>query len=188
MGVDEMSIREISVMVRAENRASGIFRMVAYDALHLGYAFGLLDTSAGRAVSAFMSVMHILNTLKVLTSAQTVANTAESASLAGKTVAYGTASAGAVAMAGATGVYTGSAVVATTATHGLSLALHSLLGPIGLFIGLATAVAAVCWATNQAADAQKNYNEQLEKMATSPRYQSVLREREMLSRRGLEVP
>jgi len=130
-----MSFREISIAVRAENRASGVFRTIGGDLVALGHSFGLLDSSMGRAASAFMSTMHLLVSLKGALTATTAVQNA----------------------------YTAATVSATGATHGLNVALSALGGPIGLILGLATAMGALAYATNQAAEAERRHQEELKK-------------------------
>ena len=151
-----MSFREINIAVRAENRASFVFRSIGGDIISLGHSFGLLDSNMGRAVSAFMSMTHLLISLKGVLGATTTMQ-------AGYTAATG---------------------AATVATQGLGIALSSLFGPIGLILGLATAMGALAWASNQAADSERRLREELEKLR--PRERTVSRAGEEELRRGID--
>ena len=71
-----MSFHEISIAVRAENRASYAFRTISMDAIHLAYSFGALDSQTGRLLTGIMTAIHLMTSLKGVLSAASVAQTA----------------------------------------------------------------------------------------------------------------
>jgi len=180
-----LSFHEINIAIRAENRASYAFRAIGSDLISLGHSFGLLDSSMGRAVSAFMSSIHLFTSLRAVITATTGVQVAHTAALGSTAAAHGVAGTAAIGHQATLFAYTGAATTATVATHGLRAALMTLGGPVGLILGLATAIGAVAWATNQTAEAQKKLNEA---MKESPRFRSYTREgeKEYYRRRGIE--
>jgi len=155
-----MSFHEISVAVRAENRASYAFRTIAMDAVHLAYSFGALDSQTGRMLTGIMTAVHLFTSLKA---------------------ALGTATVAQVAQAVSTNV-------AAAATWVLNSALAMKIALLTLGVGLIAATAAyMAWlasTTRDAASAQAMYNTELAK-ASPPR--SIRRAgEEELYRRGVE--
>lgn len=179
-----MSFREISIAVRAENRASSVFRTIGGDVISLGHSFGLLDSNMGRAVSAFMSMTHLLISLKGVLGATTTMQVAQTAAVGSTAVAHGSGAGATIAHSAALAGYTASAGAATAATTGLGIALSSLMGPLGLILGLAAAMGALAYASNMAADSEKRLREELEKLRPRERTYSRAGEEEL--RRGIE--
>ncbi len=178
-------------MVRAENRATFAFRAIGSDIIQLGNSFGLLDSSMGRAASAFMTTIHLLISLKAVMDGAAVAQAAHAAATAGSAVAQTGAATATVMNTTALGAYTTTATVATGATHSLSVALNSLGGPIGLIIGIATAIGALAWATNQAASAQRSLNDATDKYSgrnLPTILRAMTKEEADLLRQGVETP
>ena len=134
-----MSFHEISIAVRAENRASYAFRAIAMDVVHLGYSFGLLDSQTGRVIGGIMSAVHLFLSLKAVLTTTTIAQTAHN-------VAVGS---GAVIQTTLTGSIVGATVAQTsqniaTATHvGLITSAITALGAkVIALLGFSAATAA----------------------------------------------
>jgi hypothetical protein len=111
-------MRQISVAVTAENRASAAFRTIAQDVVNLGVSFGGLDSQVGRTVMQIFSVIRILTSVKTIlattTAAQTAHNVATSAGVgAQSTLAVSTTGAMTAQVAQNTATQTG--IVAQTA-------------------------------------------------------------------------
>ena len=134
-----MSFHEISVAVRAENRASFAFRTIAMDTIHLAYAFGALDSQTGRMLTGIMTAVYLFTSLKA---------------------ALGTVSVAQIA-------HTASSYIAAAATWVLNAALAMKIALLTLGVGLIIATAAyMAWlasTTRDAASAQAEYNAELEK-------------------------
>ena len=155
-----MSLHEISVAVRAENRASYAFRTIAMDAVHLAYSFGALDSQTGRMLTGVMTAVHLFTSLRAALGTTAVAQVAQ----------------------------TISTNAAAAATWILNSALAMKIALLTLGVGLIAATAAYMgWlasATRDAASAQVEYNAELSK-APSPR--SIRRAgEEEYYRRGVE--
>jgi len=134
-----MSFHEISIAVRAENRASYAFRTIAMDAVHLAYAFGVVDSQTSRVLVGIMTAIHLYTSLKGALSATSVANIAHSVS----------------------------SHIAAAATWILNAGLAMQIALLTLGVGLIVATAAyMAWlasTTRDAASAQAEYNAELEK-------------------------
>jgi len=153
-----MSFHEISIAVRAENRASYAFRAIAMDVVHLGYSFGMLDSQTGRVISGIMSAVHLFLSLKAVLTTTTVAQTAHNVA-AGSGAAIQTTLAGATT--GATIAHGGLVTVILTATgtqaafnaslavgHGfLYSAVVAIGAKIAALLGLTAATGAATGAT-----------------------------------------
>ena len=137
-----MSFHEISVAVRAENRASYAFRTIAMDAIHLAYSFGALDSQTGRMLTGIMTAIHLFVSLKAVLGATSIAQIA----------------------------HTISTHIAAAATWVLNAALAMKIALLTLGIGLVVATAAyMAWlasTTRDAASAQAEYNAELERIPT----------------------
>jgi hypothetical protein len=134
-----MSFHEISIAVRAENRASYAFRTIAMDAIHLAYSFGALDSQTGRMLTGIMTAIHLFLSLKATLGTVSLAHTAHAAS----------------------------EHIAAAATWILNASLAMKIALLTLGIGLIAVTAAyMAWlasTTRDAASAQAEYNEQVEK-------------------------
>lgn len=134
-----MSFHEISIAVRAENRASYAFRTIAIDAIHLAYSFGALDSQTGRMLTGIMTAIHLFTSLKAALGTTTVAQIAQ----------------------------TISTHAATAATWLLNASLAMKIALLTLGVGLIVATAAyMSWlasTTRDAAAAQSEYNAELAK-------------------------
>ena len=155
-----MSFHEISVAVRAENRASYAFRTIAMDAIHLAYSFGALDSQTGRMLTGIMTAIHLFTSLKAALSATTMAQVAQ----------------------------TVSTNVTAAATWVLNSALAMKIALLTLGVGLIAATAAyMAWlasTTRDAASAQAEYNAEF---ARAPSSRIVRRAgEEEYYRRGVE--
>jgi hypothetical protein len=155
-----MSFHEISVAVRAENRASYAFRTIAMDAVHLAYSFGALDSQTGRMLTGVMTAVHLFTSLKAVLGTTAVVQIAQ----------------------------TVSTNAAAAATWVLNSALAMKIALLTLGVGLIAASAAyMSWlasTTRDAASAQADYNAELAR-APSPR--SIRRAgEEEYYRRGVE--
>jgi len=155
-----MSFHEISVAVRAENRASYAFRTIAMDAVHLAYSFGALDSQTGRMLTGVMTAVHLFTSLRAALGTTAVAQIAQ----------------------------TVSTNAAAAATWILNSALAMKIALLTLGVGLIAASAAyMSWlasTTRDAASAQAEYNAELAK-APSPRSIRRVGEEEYY-RRGVE--
>lgn len=127
-----MSMRDISVAVRAENRASSIFREIASDVVNLGVSFGALDSQTGRAVMQIFSVVRLITSLRAILITATTAQTAQNAATAAGTVAQTTlavSTTGAMTAQVAQNAATQTGIVAQTLSAvrmGLSSAAHAV--------------------------------------------------------------
>ena len=77
-----MSMREISVAVRAENRASSVFRTISSDVINLGVSFGALDSQTGRTVMQIFSVIRVLTSVKAILATTIATQTAHNVAVA----------------------------------------------------------------------------------------------------------
>jgi hypothetical protein len=77
-----MSMRDISIAVRAENRASSVFRTISSDIINLGVSFGALDSQTGRAVMQIFSIIRVLTSVKAIIATTTATQTAQNAVVA----------------------------------------------------------------------------------------------------------
>ena len=157
-----MSFHEISIAVRAENRASYAFRTIASDAIHLAYSFGALDTQTGRMLTGIMSAVHLFTSLRGVLTATSVANVAHSVS----------------------------SQAAAAATWLLNSALAMKIALLTLGVGLIAAPAAyMAWlasTTRDAASAQVEYNAELGRTPSSSRTIRRSGDEESYYRRGVE--
>ena len=155
-----MSFHEISVAVRAENRASYAFRMIAMDAVHLAYSFGALDSQTGRMLTGVMTAVHLFTSLRAVLGTTAVAQIAQTVST--------------------------NAAAAATWILNSALAMKVALLTLGVGV-IAVSAAYMSWlasTTRDAASAQAEYNTELAK-APSPR--SIRRTgEEEYYRRGVE--
>jgi len=137
-----LSFHEVSIAVRAENRASYAFRTIAMDSIHLAYAFGVVDSQTSRMLVGIMTAIHLYTSLKGALSATSIANIA----------------------------HTVSSHIAAAATWVLNAALAMKIALLTLGVGLVIATAAyMAWlasTTRDAASAQAEYNAELAKTPT----------------------
>jgi len=137
-----MSFHEISIAVRAENRASYAFRTIAMDAIHLAYSFSALDSQTGRMLTGIMTAVHLFASLKAALGTTTIAQVAHAAST----------------------------YVTAAATWVLNSALAMKIALLTLGVGLIVATAAyMAWlasTTRDAASAQAEYNAELARAPT----------------------
>ena len=157
-----MSFHEISIAVRAENRASYAFRAIAMDVVHLGYSFGLLDSQTGRVISGVMSFVHIMVSLKAILATTTAAQTAQNAAtathtglLGGSITAIGSKIAALLGLSSATGVATG-ATWSFNAAQAAKIVLLTM--GVGTVVVAAAAMAALAMQTQNAANAMRDYS------------------------------
>lgn len=156
-----MSFHEISIAVRAENRASATFRGLALDIANLGAHFGILSNEQVKTVSVMFTVIRVMNSMSAI------------------------AKSGAAAQL----IYAGSTKIAAAATWILNASLAMKISLLTLGVGLVVATAAyMAWlasATRDAARAQTEYNAAL---AETPAYTRSIRRagEEDLRRRGIE--
>jgi len=141
-----MSVREISIAVRAENRTMGVFRTISSDVLSLGMAFGALDSQTGRTVMQVFSVIRLMTSLKAILATTTATQTAHN-------VAVGTGAGVQSTLAiSTTGAMTAQVAQNTATQTGIiSQALHAVkLGISSLAHGV---YAAACWIATAAQNA-----------------------------------
>lgn len=156
-----MSFHEISIAVRAENRASATFRGLALDIANLGAHFGILSNEQVKAVSVMFTVIRVMNTVR------TIAKTGAAAQL----------------------VYAGSTKIAAAATWILNASLAAKITLLTLGAGAvvvaAAAMAALAMQTRAAASAMREYNTAASEVPAHTRSVSRAGE-EDLRRRGIE--
>ena len=156
-----MSFHEISIAVRAENRASATFRGLALDIANLGAYFGVLSNEQVKAVSVMFTVIRVVNSLSA------VAKTGAAANL----------------------IHAASSKAAAVATWILNASLAAKITLLTLGAGVvvvaAAAMAALAMQTRGAASAMREYNAAASEMPTHAR--SIQRAgEEDLRRRGIE--
>jgi hypothetical protein len=154
-----VSFHEISIAVRAENRASYAFRTIAMDAIHLAYSFGALDNQTGRMLTGVMTAVHLFTSLNAALGSASIASM----------------------------VHAASEKIAAAATWVLNASLAMKISLLTLGVGLIVATAAyMAWlasTTRDAAAAQAEYNAEL---ATIPRRSIRRAGEEEYYRRGVE--
>lgn len=141
-----MSLREISIAVRAENRASSVFRMISSDVINLGVSFGALDSQTGRAVMQIFSVIRVITSLKAILTTTIATQTAQNA-----VVAAGAGVQTTLAVS-TTGAMTAQVAQNTATQTGIvSQTLHSI--QLGISSAAHGVYAAACWVATAAANA-----------------------------------
>ncbi len=175
-----MSMRQISVAVRAENQASSVFRTIASDVVNLGVSFGALDSQVGRSVMQIFSLIRVFTSVKAIivqsTAVQaahnvaTVAGTGAQTTLAVSTtgamtaqVAHNTATqTGIVAQtlnairmglsSAAHAVYSAAAWISTAAQNALNISYATFLALTGVGIAVIAAAAVAMFAFAKSMD------------------------------------
>jgi hypothetical protein len=168
-----VSMREISIAVRAQNQASGVFRTVAQDVVNLGVSFGALDSQAGRMVMQVFSVVRLMNSLKAILATTTPVQSAYNASAAAgagvqTTLAVSTSGAMSAQVAqntatqtgivsqtlhavrlgvssAAHAVYSAACGAATVAANALNISTATFLALTGVGIAVIAAAAVAMW-------------------------------------------
>jgi len=165
-----MSFHEISIAVRAENRASYAFRTIAMDAIHLAYSFGALDSQTGRMLTGIMTAIHLFTSLKAVLATTTAAQTAHNVSMGAGATIQTTLTGATIAHQTSLWALIKAKIAATIATWGLNAALAMKIALLTLGVGLIVATAAyMAWlasTTRDAASAQAEYNAELAKTPT----------------------
>jgi len=184
-----MSFHEISIAVRAENRASATFRGLALDIANLGAAFGVLSNEQVKLVSIFFTIIRVAQSssviLKSLTASQTALNAATAAGVTVQTTLTGAT----VAHQGSLWGLIKAKIAATVATWGFNAATAAKITLLTLGAGAvvvaAAAMAALAMQTRAAASAVRDYNTAV---AETPSYSRTIRRagEEDLRRRGIE--
>lgn len=156
-----MSFHEISIAVRAENRASATFRGLALDVANLGAYFGILSNEQVKAVSVMFTVIRVVNTMSA------IAKTGAAAQL----------------------VYAATSKAAAVATWILNASLAAKITLLTLGAGAvvvaAAAMAALAMQTRGAASAMREYNAAASEGAGYTRSITRAGEEDLL-RRGIE--
>lgn len=156
-----MSFSDISIAVRAENRASSAFKSLALDVANLGAYFGLLSNEQVKFVSiVFTSVRVVQSMSAILKSDAIVRNLHAAASW-----------------------------IATTAQNALNISYGTFLAltGVGIAVIVAAAAAMIYFANsmNQATSSVSNFNSTA--ASTSSRVRSIQRAGELdLTARGIE--
>lgn len=156
-----MSFHEISIAVRAENRASAALRSVALDVANLGAYFGILSNEQVKAVSVMFTVIRVMGSLRAI------------------------AQSGAVAQK----VYAAATWIATAAQNALNISYATFLALTGVGIAVIIAAAATmahfASQMNAATASVKDYNAA---MAETLGYSRSIRRagEEEYYRRGIE--
>lgn len=141
-----MSMREISIAVRAQNQASGVFRMVAQDVVNLGVSFGALDSQVGRTIMQVFSLVRLFTTVRGIIAGATAAQTANTAAVTASSGAQATlavSTTGAMTAQVAQNTATQTGIVAQTLNAvrmGVSSAAHAVYS-------------AACWVSTAAQNA-----------------------------------
>ena len=184
-----MSFHEISIAVRAENRASYAFRAIAMDVVHLGYSFGLLDSQTGRIISGIMSLVHLVISLNAVLTTATTVQTAQNAAeathtglLTGSITAIGSKIAALLGLSSATGVATG-ATWSFNAAQAAKIVLLTM--GVGTIVVAAAAMAALAMQTQNAANAMRDYSSAAGEVAGYTRGVSRAGEESALLRQGV---
>ena len=141
-----MSFREISVAVRAENRASSVFRTISSDVLSLGICFGALDSQTGRTVMQVFSVIRVMTSFKAILATATAAQTAQNVAVgagAGAQTTFAISTSGAVTAQVAQNTATQTGIVSQT-LHSIRLSISSAAHGV---------YAAACWISTAAQSA-----------------------------------
>jgi hypothetical protein len=141
-----VSMRQISIAVRAENRASSVFRSIASDVLSLGVSFGALDSQTGRTIMQMFSIVKVMSDFKAILAAATATQTAQNMAVgAGASVqtTFAISTTGAVTAQVAQNTVTQSGIVSQT--------LHSI--QLGISSAAHGVYAVACWVATTAANA-----------------------------------
>jgi len=182
-----MSFHEISIAVRAENRTMGIFRTIASDVMHLGIAFGALDSQTGRTVMQIFSVIRLMTSLKAILTTTTVATHAHNTAVGVQTTLSGYATTATVGHSLSLYAHAAANYVAAAAqwafNHPLAMTVALATAGIGVLAAMAVYTAYLASVTASAASAQRSYNDEL---ARTPRSIKRGGEEESLRNRGVE--
>ena len=141
-----MSMREISIAIRAENRASSVFRTISSDVLSLGMSFGALDSAQGRTVMQIFSVVRLMTSLKAIVTTMTATQAANNVVVgagAGVQTTFAISTGGAVTAQVAQNTATDAGIVSQTLSAmrtGISAVAHGVY-------------AAACWISTAAQSA-----------------------------------
>ena len=141
-----MSMREISIAVRAENRASSVFRTISSDVLSLGMSFGALDSQTGRTVMQVFSVIRVMTSFKAILATTTATQTAQNVAVgagAGVQATFAISTTGAVTAQVAQNTATQTGIISQT-LHAIRLGISSVAH--GVYAG-------ACWVATVAANA-----------------------------------
>jgi len=134
-----LSFHEISIAVRAENRASYAFRTIIMDAVHLAYSFGALDSQTGKMITGIMTAVHLFISLRAALETTTVAQIAHN-------------------------IATHATAIATWVLNAaLAMKIALLTLGVGLIVATAAYMAWLASTTRDAASAQAEYNAELAK-------------------------
>jgi len=137
-----LSFHEISIAVRAENRASYAFRTIIMDAVHLAYSFGALDSQTGKMITGIVTAVHLFISLRAALGTTTVAQIAHN-------------------------IATHAAAIATWVLNAaLAMKIALLTLGVGLIVATAAYMAWLASTTRDAASAQAEYNAELARVPT----------------------
>jgi len=184
-----LSFHEVSVAVRAENRTMGVFRTIASDVMHLGVAFGALDSQTGRTVMQIFSVIRLMTSFKAIlsttTAAQTAHNTAMGTGATIQTTLTGATAANTSVTWGQVLAQKAAAIATWLHAHGQLLLIGALTFGVGAIIAVTAALWAMAEANKAAAASTRALNVA---MAESPAYTRGVRRagEEEYYRRGVE--
>src|SRR3990170_3487 len=140
-----MSFHEISIAVRAENRASYAFRTISMDAIHLAYSFGALDSQTGRLLTGIMTAIHLMTSLKGVLSAASVAQTAQNTATNQGILSQFAHKIALVATTAAHYIHAAGAWVATAAQNALNISYATFLALTGVGIAVIIAASVAMW-------------------------------------------
>lgn len=156
-----MSFHEISIAVRAENRASSAFKSIALDVANLGAAFGFLSNEQVKFVSIVFTAVRVVQSMSVLLKSTAIAHYLEAAAC----------------------------WVANTAMIALNISFATFLALTGIGIAAVVTAAAVMWSfansVNAANSSVQDFN--ATSSQTPSHVRGIQREGEQaLYRRGVE--
>jgi uncharacterized membrane protein YcjF (UPF0283 family) len=156
-----MSFSDISIAVRAENRASSAFKSLALDVANLGAYFGLLSNEQVKFVSVAFTAIRVVQSLSVVLKSDAIVRNLHAAA----------------------------SWVATTAQNALNISYGTFLALTGVGIAvIVAAAAAMIYFANSMNQATQSVNSFNQTSANTPtRARSIQRAGELdLSARGVE--
>ncbi len=207
-------MRQISIAVSAENRASAVFRTIASDVVSLGVSFGALDSQVGRSVMQIFSLIRVFTSVRAIIAqttavqaahtAATTANTGAQTTLAVSTtgamtaqVAQNTATqTGIVAQtlhavrlgitSAAHAVHAAAAWISTAAQNALNISYATFLALTGVGIAVIAAAAVAMFAFAKSMDSATSSVKSFNNVSvdTPSRVHSIQRAGEASIRRG----
>lgn len=164
----------------------GAFRTIASDVMHLGIAFGALDSQTGRMAMQIFSVIRLMTSLKAILATTTVAQQAHNTAVATQTGVLWASTSATTANTAATGIRAAVTAFAAKvqAVFNSQLAATLVMTGVGVALVIAAAAAMAYFAsqTSAAADSLGSFNEEASRTPRSIRRGGE----EELRNRGIE--